>query len=88
MSDYQEKVDKWNVIVGISGLVLAILSFIFICIGARQVFVVGDKITNTQQENQNYVKCLSLLRFDNPELGPQSTRDQVEVALDSCAKVE
>lgn len=40
-----------------------------------------------QQDLQNYVKCLTLLRFDNPELGPQSTRSQVESALDKCAKV-
>lgn len=42
-----------------------------------------------QDELKGYVKCLSLLRFDHPELlNPDVTREQVSKALDECAKVQ
>lgn len=39
------------------------------------------------QQLTDYVKCLSLARFDNPELvSPNVTKDEVSAALDKCAK--
>lgn len=50
--------------------------------------VLLKEVKNISKSNQAYIKCLSLLRFDNPTLGPTSTREQVESALDKCAGVE
>lgn len=42
-----------------------------------------------QDSLKNYIKCLSLLRFDSPELTqPNVTRQQVSAALDKCASKE
>lgn len=39
-----------------------------------------------QQQITDYIKCLVLLRYDAPTLGPQSTRAETEAALDKCAQ--
>ncbi len=41
-----------------------------------------------QTEIKDYVKCIVLLRYDNPTLKADSPRTDVEAALDKCAKVE
>lgn len=52
--------------------------------------VEARKANVKRQENiKNYVKCITLARFDNPELvSPTVTKQQVSDALDKCASVE
>lgn len=38
-----------------------------------------------QEQSQNYIKCIVLLKFSQPPLDPNS-RKSVEAALDKCAK--
>lgn len=38
-----------------------------------------------QEEIKGYIKCIILLRYDNPNLSPASPRADVEKALDKCA---
>lgn len=40
-----------------------------------------------QVQTEAYIKCVLLLRYDNPELDVNSTREEVEMALDKCASV-
>ncbi len=40
---------------------------------------------NRQNEIKAYIRCVILLRYDNPNLTPQSPRQDVETALDKCA---
>lgn len=37
-------------------------------------------------ESKGYIKCIFLLRYDRPDIGPDSPRQDVESALDNCAK--
>lgn len=39
-----------------------------------------------QSEMEGYIKCILLLRYDNPNLTQNSPRKEVEVALDKCAQ--
>lgn len=39
-----------------------------------------------QSQMEGYIKCILLLRYDNPNLTPQSSREEVETALDKCAQ--
>lgn len=41
---------------------------------------------NRQAQMERYIKCILLLRYDNPELTAQSPREEVEMALDKCAQ--
>ena len=41
-----------------------------------------------QSKMEGYIKCIILLRYDNPNLNPQSSREEVEMALDRCASLE
>lgn len=68
-------------------LFLAVLSYI----AAIVIFLAV--ISNNRQANINrqnttneYIKCVLLLRYDHPEITPQSPRADVEQALDNCAK--
>ena len=51
-------------------------------------FVSDGRRGNIQRQAQmeGYIKCVVLLGYDNPNLGPQSTREEVVVALDRCAR--
>lgn len=39
-----------------------------------------------QDQIQAYIKCIVLLRYDHPELKPDSPRQDVNKALDDCSK--
>lgn len=41
-----------------------------------------------QVELKNYIKCILLIRYDNPNLTATSPRADTELALDRCAKVQ
>lgn len=38
-----------------------------------------------QDQIKGYIKCIILLRYDNPNLKPTSSKQEVEQALDRCA---
>lgn len=42
------------------------------------------EIRNQNTQLKDYTKCIVLLKYDNPELTAQSTRSDVEEALDKC----
>lgn len=53
-----------------------------------QTIVARQQNIQRQQEIKDYIKCLILLRYDNPTLTVNSTRAQTEAALDKCAMKE
>lgn len=57
---------------------------------ARKANVQRQEDLKINQENlKGYVKCITLARFDYPELiSPTVTKQQVSDALDRCAEVE
>lgn len=60
-------------------------------INSNQASALTARKANVQRQEdlKNYVKCITLARFDNPELvSPTVTKQQVSDALDKCAKVE
>jgi len=56
----------------------------------NQRSAVEARKTNAQRQTEikDYVKCIVLLRYDNPTLTTNSPRADTEAALDRCAKVE
>lgn len=58
-------------------------------IKSNQVGTIEARKANAarQDELKGYIKCIVLLRYDNPNLNSESPRVDVEIALDKCAKV-
>lgn len=56
-------------------------------INENQKRTVAARAANAQrqQEQKDYIKCIILLKYDAPNLNAQSTRSDVETALDNCA---
>lgn len=50
-----------------------------------QTVVARKQNIDRQNEIKGYIKCVLLLRYDNPNLGTNSPRADVEAALDKCA---
>jgi hypothetical protein len=58
-------------------------------ITANQKSAVIARKTNLakQDSTQSYIKCIVLLRYDNPTLNQNSTKAETEKALDKCATI-
>lgn len=50
-----------------------------------EVVIARQQNKDRQDNIINYARCIVLLRFDNPNLGPSSTKPEVSAALDKCA---
>lgn len=75
-------------------MLLVVCFNIFIAIQVQKLISDGQKSTivarqaniERQAQLEGYIKCVVLLHYDNPNLTPQSSREEVEAALDKCAQ--
>lgn len=92
-----ERIDRRDRVVRVlqAMLLFFVLAFnIFIAIQILQIIQQNntasieraEQATTQRNDQQGYIKCIVLLRYDNPGLGPDSPRADVEKALDACAK--
>lgn len=85
-------VEALQYILIIAVLVVNIIGIVKIqtVINDNQAQTIAARQTNLQhqQEIKDYIKCIVLLRYDNPTLTVNSTRSETEVALDKCAMKE
>lgn len=68
-------------------ILLFVVAFNIYTIQANKADTLKAREANTarQAEIKEYIRCIVLLRYDNPTLTAQSPREDVENALDKCA---
>lgn len=57
---------------------------------ASQRQTIDARKANVQRQNEikDYIKCLALLRFEEPPITVNSNKQETVAALDKCARVE
>lgn len=94
LNHFDKKVVYYNRLYRFFLLLAVSLVLVLVAIGVKRVYIISGQIdTNVQNtqailenDTQGYIKCILLLKYDNPELSPNSTRQEVGSALDRCAK--
>lgn len=95
--DFIGKVDRRDKLMRIIEVFMLLVIVLFnVFFGLRLQSVINknnqtatdSRKTNAQRQNeiQDYIKCVVLIRFDDPPLPATATREETSKALDECAK--